>query len=257
MNSREVAIVAMIGCVGASASAQPPADPNAAASAPPVFAIVDNSFLIEEAFNQERGVVQNIFSWTRIRHDEWEATFTQEWPLPGITHQLSFTIPFSRTAGSTGLNDVFVNYRYQLLLEGDSRPAIAPRASLILPTGNVGEGFGDGTVGLQVNVPVSKRFGRVYLHGNAGTTWLPGVSRVDAIGGSAIWRTASMFHLMIESVAEIGESVTVSPGFRGGWNVGESQIVVGAGLPVTRADGRTRAALLAYFSYELPFRSLH
>ena len=40
-------------------------------------------------------------------------------------------------------------------------------------------------------------------------------------------------------------------------NVGESQIVVGAGLPVTRADGRTRVALLAYFSYERPFRSLH
>src|SRR5436190_15759745 len=137
-----------------------------------------------------------------------------------MTHQLSYTVPFSHAGGSTGFNDVLLNYRYQLLTEGDGRPAIAPRASLILPTGNAGNGFGDGRAGLQVNIPVSKRFGDVYVHGNAGTTWLPGVSRAQSVGGSAIWRAAPMFHLMFESVAEIGESVTFSPGFRGGWNVG-------------------------------------
>ena len=243
---RIAAAFAIVG-VAASAAAQTPA-------ARPDFAIVDNSFLVEEAFNQERGVFQNIFSWTRIRHGEWEATFTQEWPAPGVRHQVSYTVPFSRALGATGLNDVLVNYRYQLLEEGGGRPAISPRASLILPTGNSSDGFGDGTVGLQVNVPVSKRFGDVYLHGNAGTTWLPGVSHVASVGGSAIWRAAPMFHLMLESAAEIGESMTISPRFRTGWNAGSSQIVVGIGVPITRADGEGHAALLTYFSFERPFR---
>jgi hypothetical protein len=46
----------------------------------------------------------------------------------------------------------------------------------------------------------------------------------------------------------------VSPGFRRGWNFGEHQLVIGAAVPITRADGRSTAALLTYFSYELPFR---
>ena len=185
-------------------------------------------------------------------------------PLGSETHQFSYTLPissmFSHPSGGisseeSGVGDILLNYRYQLSKESECCPAIAPRLSLILPTGNSSAGFGDGRAGLQVNVPVSKRFGDVYLHGNAGTTWLPGVSRVEAVGGSAIWRVAPMFHLMFESVAEIGESVTFSPGFRAGWNVGSSQIVVGIGVPITRAEGDSHTALLTYFSYELPFRS--
>ena len=63
-----------------------------------------------------------------------------------------------------------------------------------------------------------------------------------------------MVNLMLESVVEFGESVTVSPGVRGGWNLGEHQLVVGAAVPFTRVEGRSTAAILAYFSYELPFR---
>jgi hypothetical protein len=46
--------------------------------------------------------------------------------------------------------------------------------------------------------------------------------------------------------------VTVSPGFRLGWNVGEQQIVIGVGVPVTRGD-RHDTAVLGYLSYERPF----
>jgi len=244
---RLVASLSFLAVGAAAAVAQQPP--------PAAFAIIDNSFLVEEAFNQERGVVQNIFSWTRIGSGEWVASFTQEWPVPGSAHQLSYTIPFSRLNGSTGLNDVLVNYRYQLLEEKGGRPALAPRATLILPTGDTLDGLGDGTVGLQLNVPMSKQIGAVYLHGNVGTTWLPGVSRIDFVGGSAIWRARGMLHVMLESVAAIGESFIVSPGFRRGWNVGESQIVIGLAVPITFADDDRKASLLTYFSYELPFRS--
>jgi len=53
----------------------------------------DNSFLIEEAYNQEAGVVQNIVNglWSRGSED-WLLTFTQEWPVPDQRHQFSYTL---------------------------------------------------------------------------------------------------------------------------------------------------------------------
>ena len=49
--------------------------------------VQDNSFLIEEAYNQEPGVVQHIFNLTGSRDKmrgpddrAWTFTFTQEWP---------------------------------------------------------------------------------------------------------------------------------------------------------------------------------
>lgn len=239
-----------------------PLAPPLAAQTPPAsasdssrkFEITDNSFLVEEAFNQERGVFQNIATWTRGADGDWDAGFTQEWPAPGMTHQLSYTVPFAGVGGRRGFGDVLINYRYQLLQEAAGRPAISPRLSAILPTGREKDGLGAGVVGLQVNGPVSKQFGDIYLHANAGWTWLPGVERVTRMAGSGIWRVAPMFNLMLEAVFEPGESTTLSPGFRRGWNVGDRQLVVGAAVPLTREGGATTAALLTYFSYELPFR---
>jgi DtxR family Mn-dependent transcriptional regulator len=47
--------------------------------------------------------------------------------------------------------------------------------------------------------------------------------------------------------------LTVSPGLRCGWNFGDRQLVVGLAAPVT-FDGGATAAALGYLSYELPFR---
>lgn len=216
--------------------------------------IVDNSFLIEEAFNQEPGVFQNIFTWTRTGSRTWDASFTQEWPAPNLRHQLSYTIPFSSRDGLSGINDVLLNYRYQLLVEGGRRPAVSPRVSLILPSGRKVDRLGSGVLGVQVNVPASKQLGDLYVHANAGWTWLPGVDRTPRLGGSLIWRLTPMFNVLLEALAEIGEATTVSPGFRRGWNLGAHQLVVGAAAPIVRADGATGVALLTYVSYELPFR---
>jgi hypothetical protein len=216
--------------------------------------ITDNSFLVEEAFNQEPGVVQNIFTWTRGRHGAWFGNFTQEWPAPGMKHQLSYSVLFASTGDAAGVGDVLLNYRYQLREETAGGPAISPRLSVILPTGRESDGLGAGTTGLDVNLPASKQFGDLYVHGNVGYTWLPDVQRTTHLAASGIWRVAPMLNLMLEGVVNVDESVTVSPGFRRGWNFGEKQLVIGAAIPITRADGRSTAALLTYFSYELPFR---
>ena len=100
----------------------------------------------------------------------WEFAFTQEWPVTSQKHQLSYTLlALGHSERSTGIGDVVINYRYQATVEGPGIPAFSPRISLILPT----DSSGDRSVGLQINLPLSKQRGDLYFHGNAGLTWLP------------------------------------------------------------------------------------
>jgi len=246
----------------AAAQSSPTAAPPPPASP---FGITDNSFLIEEAFNQEAGIFQNIFVFSRRSADaQWDGSFTQEWPVPGQRHQLSFTVPFSAASNQLSLGDLAFNYRLQVT-DGEGRaPAIAPRLTLLAPSSAE-----DRSLGWQFNLPVSQRVGRMYFHGNAGTTLVQvdddettsgGWSKAPFAGGSAIAAVTPMFNLMLESLVVwtrapgVREtSSVVSPGFRLGWNLGEKQIVIGAGVPITRGDQHDNA-VLGYFSYELPFR---
>ncbi len=94
--------------------------------------IQDNSFLIEEAYNQEPGVIQHIQTFQYMKNATWGYSFVQEWPVPGRTHQLSYTIPVfhldTDTDGKkTGIGDVMLNYRYQLIYKEKEGIALAPR----------------------------------------------------------------------------------------------------------------------------------
>src|SRR3990172_9535312 len=117
--------------------------------------IQDNSFLIEEAYNQEPGVVQHIQAFQYMKDGTWGYTFTQEWPMGGQKHQFSYTIPVSHLTnpGRTGLGDVALNYRYQLINKDGI--ALSPRFSLLLPTGKFKRDLGRGSPGYQTNIPLS------------------------------------------------------------------------------------------------------
>jgi DtxR family Mn-dependent transcriptional regulator len=236
------------------------------------FGILDNSFLVEEAFNQEPGIFQNIFGVHIVDGGDWEAAFTQEWPLRTQTHQLSFTFSSLAVNGAAGLGDVMINYRWQASTEEGSRPAFSPRLSLILPTGNASEGLGSGGAGWQVNLPFSRQFGDAYLHWNAGFTHTPAAELGDGernlfvphAAVSGIWQLRPMLNLMLESVLQWDQVLdvearrdlifTLAPGMRAGWNAGDSQIVLGIGIPATFSDGTTDVGAFGYLSYELPFR---
>jgi DtxR family Mn-dependent transcriptional regulator len=236
------------------------------------FEIADNSFLVEEAFNQEAGVFQNIFSLRVLGEEQWEASFTQEWPMFGQTHQLSYTVPYADLPGASGFGDVLLNYRWQATMEREGMPAISPRLSLILPSGSAGDGLGNGGPGWQVNLPVSKQVGDVYIHANAGFTHMPAAEIGDVeydlftphVALSGIWRLRPMFHLMLEGVVEWEAAVedsrrrrdgvaTLAPGFRTGWNAGDAQTIVGFAVPVAFSRGEADFGVFGYFSYELPF----
>jgi hypothetical protein len=274
MRSPILAVVVVFAMAPASAVAQ---DRTPGLSQDKKFEIVDNSFFVEEAFNQDRGVFQNIFSWSRDGSGDWNASFTQEWPAPGVTHQLSYTIPFVGGGMPTHFGSVLLNYRVQALGEGKTHPAFSPRFSVILPTGHdIDE---TDRPGVQFNLPFSKQFGDFYVHLNAGATWLHGVTAGETsrtnltspvYAGSVIWHTRPYLNLMLESVLTMQDTVidedttsaqrvaTIAPGVRGGWTIGDRQIVLGGAVPITLAEGEPRStAFLLYFSYELPFTSNH
>ena len=239
-----------------------------AAPRPQPFEIADNSFFIEEAFNQEPGVVQNIFGFVRSDAGDWEFAFTQEWPLGTQRHQLSYTVPLTGGDGAAGLGHVFLHYRLQVSMETRTRPAFSPRLSLILPTGDGPAGFGDPRVGVQANFPFSKQWADVYLHWNAGITYHPHENAdawAPSLGTSVNWRVRPMLHLMVESVAlferfkvagiESREtSAFIAPGVRGGWNLGDHQLIIGGAVAIGLTDETDDTALFGYLSYELPFR---
>jgi hypothetical protein len=211
--------------------------------------------------------------WDGKTH-EWEASFTQEWPVPDETHQLSFTVPYGWLETADGPGDVLLNYRYQLLRESERRPALAPRLSLILPTGSVRDGLGEGTVGVQALVPASKQLGPHWAtHLNFGTTILPraraaGVPGTERLvswlgGGSLIWEPADAINFLAELLAErdaeidagggvvYRDRVTFDPGVRLGWNVPRGvQIVAGVGVPIGLTADTPDVGVFLYFSVE-------
>ena len=241
----------------------------------PAQQISDNSFLLEEAYNQERGVVQHINVLFQGRHGAWLYAFTQEWPFFSSRHQLGFTVPvLSNTDGHTRLGDVFVNYRYQLL-GPDGAIAAAPRFSLILPTGRAADGSGTDARGVQVNLPVSVRLGeRAVTHWNAGATVLPRAAneggeratvRAYNLGASAIWLARPRFNLMLETswtraeevvgpnTVRSGELLLVMPGVRWAHDFRSGlQVVPGVGyaFDVGSSDGDV---LVLYLSFEHGF----
>lgn len=238
--------------------------------------IEDNSFLIEEAYNQERGIVQHIQTFEYLkRANSWLYTFTQEWPVPDEKNQLSYTIPLSHFGepSETGLGDILLNYRYQLVQK--ETVAVSPRFSLILPTGDYKKGMGAGTYGYQVNIPLSMILSKnLVTHWNAGTTYTPGSkepggARVETIGynlgASAVWLVSENFNLLTEVVwnsfqlvrtdgsKNNSETCFINPGMRFALNYKSGlQVVPGLAFPIGVGESKNEYGVFLYLSFEHP-----
>lgn len=234
--------------------------------------IEDNSFLIEEAYNQDPGVIQHISSFQYMNDHTWSYTFTDEWPVPGRTHQLSASIPVINN-GKTGLSDILLNYRYQAIYR--NRFAFAPRFSFILPTGNYKNGLGNGVVGYQLMLPFSFLLSRkVATHYNAGITIIPNAkdqsgARYDLTtfnyGFSSILLLSKNFNFMIEVQGNSTTSSTsyrqdiktrtlfINPGIRYAFNFKSGlQIVPGFAFPVGLGASSGNHGVFGYLSFEHP-----
>ena len=238
--------------------------------------IADNSFLIEEAFNQDVRVVQHIFKFSVTRpSDDNDFSFAQEWPLFSHAHQISYSIPYSWLNNNTvnGLGDATIDYRYQLF-DTDKWAAVSPRLSLLIPTGDDKKGLGGGVLGYQFNLPVSKRIHAQWIvHVNAGATLHPKVKSGTVkknllsynAGAGLFWLWKKNFNVTLEWVSAFDDEINstgkvvnkashvINPGVRMAFDAGSVQLVPGLCMPL-QVNGKDKSrSLFLYFSAEHPF----
>jgi hypothetical protein len=247
--------------------------------------IEDNSFLVEEAYNQEFGVVQHIQNFQRYWNSkDWIYTFTQEWPVDrSPRHQLSYTLAAlhsgDQRGSGGGFGDVILNYRYQVLGAGVSKVAFSPRFSLLFPTGDYRRGRGAGGTGIQGALPLSIELTRkLVTHWNVGTTIIPNAKNTVGetgttfgynFGQSFVWLAKPRFNVLLETVFNRSQQVTgpkttewtsdllLSPGVRWAYNFDNGlQIVPGIAVPVGVGPSSGEKGVLLYLSFEHPYRKL-
>jgi hypothetical protein len=278
-------MVLLVMCLAAGAHAESPsalaavsAAQSSGTSQTSPLPIADNSFLIEEAYNQEAGVVQHIsFLTYSPGSEDWVYTFTQEWPVPGDSrHQFSYTLPVIAPSAGAGLGDFAPNYRYQLIGDGDAPLAVSPRLSLLLPTGKTEVGRGLGGVSVQANFPASVRLApRWVMHANVGGTITPSAENelgeeasVSAfnLGHSLIWLAHSRFNVLLET-SWIGQGFVArqdQAGFSHGLFINPAvrwahtftnglQIIPGLGYAFGIGPSSGDRSVLFYLSLEHPF----
>jgi Putative MetA-pathway of phenol degradation len=248
-------------------------------------AIQDNSFLVEEAYNQEFGVVQHIQTFQRLWNSkDWVYTFTQEWPVDASPrNQLSYTLVSLHSGEhpetNGGVGDFVLNYRYQALGSGKAKLAFSPRVSLLLPTGDYRRARGAGSTGIQTQLPVSLVVTKkLVAHWNAGATLIPN-ARNDSgaraatfgynLGQSFVWLVHPRFNFFLETVFYRYEDVIaprrtqwsgtllLNPGIRWAYNFKNGiQIVPGVAVPFGAGPSSGEKGVFLYLSLEHPYRKL-
>jgi hypothetical protein len=258
----------------------------AAAADKPIAGVADNSFLIEEAYNQEAGVVQHLltaaYDVTRLRgpdDKQWEIAFGEEWPLFSQRHQFSYAIPYlfldSNHDHEEGLGDIAIEYRWQAFFYEESMTALAPKVALTLPTGRASHGLGEDTFGCELGLPFSTTLNdRTALHLNAGMIYYPQAASANdrdlvhySTGASVIYAITPTLHAMLESLGTWEETVNrrghkqydfgavLSPGVRKAFDYEwqDAQLVLGVGVPI-RVGGHTPEwGVFLYMSFEHTF----
>ena len=236
--------------------------------------IEDNSFLIEEAYNQEKGVIQFINTYYRERRGIWGYSLTHEMPVRKQQHQFSYTVNVVGSDEHTRFGDTYLNYRYQAAgLDEDDRVAVAPRFTLILPTGSYRRETGTGSVGFQFNLPVSVTHSDKFVtHWNAGTTLVPRARNRTGekanikgfnLGQSTVFLAKQNFNVLVETVWNYREttvarnrteglySLLINPGIRWAWNFKNGlQIVPGVGVPLGVGPSKGERGVFLYLSFE-------
>ncbi|MFN4946854.1 MAG: hypothetical protein ACOVOF_11070 [Chryseotalea sp.] len=242
--------------------------------------IEDNSFLIDEAFNQEKGINQYsaVFS---IQPDELTLQYTLEMPVAHNRHQVSICIPYSISRSSQlayhGVNDVSLAYQYSLTNK-DDRFLLTPGFSVQIPTGDTQLNNLTGFTGINSFVAISKRVSnKLVLHGNARIGYHKKIKSVvqntddqqrilsfrsQTAGVSFVWLTAQRFNLLIENVfiRDVGKiqqgnyqtaTHILNPGFRTSFHTKSTQFVFGTSCP-TRFSTKSKPemSLLFYVSIE-------
>ncbi len=251
-------------------------------------AFEDNSFLLEEAITQEKGVMQYIsnFYLDNLRGGDFLYSFTQEIPLTHLRHQINYTVNYHVLNSPTGIQsdgfgDMNIGYHFMALGKKDWA-MVVPGVTLILPTGRAVSGTGVGGVGGQVSLAVTKRLShRLVSNYNIGYTFISKADKYNTsvsgakvlnfekdlqygtVGTSLIWYQQRKFNWLLEYVSYFlsdinsdgsvtrSHQLTLNPGFRFAIDHKRTQIVSGFSMPLIFVDGKfDRTGLFFYLSFE-------
>lgn len=247
------------------------------------LAFEDNSFLLTEAFTQEKGVMQYIsnFYWSDLNSDQFTYSFTHEIPLGHNRHQFSYTFQSQDdNVNHRRLGDTNVMYSYSIWGERDWM-MIVPELNIILPTGDPAKGLGNGGFGYKLNVPITKRISRkVVSHYNFAYTIIHSADRyITGLSGenikafeknlhykdlaaSIIWYPVRKFNIIIECVSKFitnisaegsivkSSQMVLNPGFRLAFDLDNIQVVPGFSMPVIFENGGHLPGIFFYLSFE-------
>lgn len=236
-------------------------------------AIEDNSFLVEEAYNQEEGVVQFINVYQKAKDTNiWNYTFINEIPMASQSHQFSYELPFlhSETPEQTELGDVKFNYRYEFFRT--DKVVSTGRVSLVTPTGKYEKGTGAGQAGAEISLISSLVISDKWVqHWNLGAGLTPkakiitGASADNSryfLSTSNVYLFSDTLNFMLEAVAtttestiadnqtEWSNSLVLSPSLRYAIDYKEWQFVPGFAVPTGVGPSAGEVQYLVYLSIE-------
>ena len=252
-------------------------------------AFEDNSFLLEEAINQEKGITQYVsnFYFDNIRGGDFLYTFSQDIPISHLRHQISYMVPYqvlnSPASGekSNGLGDINIEYNYMVTGKKDWA-MVVPGFSVILPTGKAISGQGTGGMGGKISLAITKRLShKIVTNYNLGYTYISSADRYTAsisggkvlsyekdlqyknLGASIIWYQTRKFNWLLEGTSSFltdikadgtlsrSNQITINPGFRFAIDHNRIQIVPGFSMPSIFVDGKfDRTGVFFYLSFE-------
>ena len=245
----------------------------------------DNSFLVNEAYNQDPDQVQHVLTgWHFPTSNVWLLTFDDQWPVGGEKHQMDLYVPYGAQGAPDphGFGDVQIGYQYQAKLQGaGSTFSMAPGVKLSLPTGSWTKGLGLGGPGVLVSLPISRRLSQqIEVHFNIGGSWFPSAKTLGGSGetlkgslatlsegASIVIHVTPTLNLSLEAVgaqAEAlgekgkklwGDTAFLSPGVAYAINFKSgAQLTLGASVPFGLNRQSPSSSLFLYVSLEHNFR---
>ena len=247
----------------------------------------DNSFLVNEAYNQDPDVVQHVLTGWHFPSDSlWVCTFDDQWPIGSARHQMDVLVPYGTQGASDphGFGDLQLGYQYQAKLQGEgSAFSFAPGVRLSLPTGSWTRGLGLGGPGIVLGLPISRRLSQhVEVHFNLGGSWFPSAKTLGphgetlkgslatlSEGASLVVHVTPLLNLSLEAIGgqaqALGEggrkmwgsTAILSPGAAYGINFkGGAQLVLGLAVPFGLNRQSANRSLFLYVSLEHRFRKV-
>lgn len=236
--------------------------------------IEDNSFLLEEAFNQKKEEYQFIQKYYTSTSGYVEYLLEIEAPLSDDeTHQISLDISRIRPEEipASSFSDLNLNYRYQALNRNGM--ILTEKIGLVLATGKVENETSNGAMGAQLMQVATFKFSERFMnHWNLGTTIFPEAETaagektiLEFTGGTSLINNYSdNLNFLLEAVLQTFESYDedknvnnelrfyLNPGLRFAldFDFKRTQVVPGVSFPVQYSDGEVRPGVFLYLSVE-------